>query len=173
MIGSLAAVALFPRLHKEPVVALGRGAEDAIMPLDQYRCRYRLWRRGGTYQRFRPGFAGMSDGFRPATTGIPVCRIQRNLSAGRFFQWRPANFYADHVMLITWLWASNHETCCTDLAAIISGGFDSLPHCGAIVAILTITSQTHKQAYKNMAMVTVVFPVIAALVLLGVVAVTG
>jgi H+/gluconate symporter-like permease len=59
------------------------------------------------------------------------------------------------------------------LAAIISGGFDSLPHCGAIVAILTITSQTHKQAYKNMAMVTVVFPVIAALVLLGVVAVTS
>ena len=33
MIGSLAAVTLFPRLHKEPVVALGRGAEDAIMPL--------------------------------------------------------------------------------------------------------------------------------------------
>ena len=44
------------------------------------------------------------------------------------------------------------------LAAIISGGFDSLPHCGAIVAILTITSQTHKQAYKNMAVVTVVIP---------------
>jgi H+/gluconate symporter-like permease len=33
VIGSLAAVALFPRLHNEPVVALGRGAEDAIMPL--------------------------------------------------------------------------------------------------------------------------------------------
>jgi len=41
-----------------------------------------------------------------------------------------------------------------------------------VVAILTITSQTHKQAYKNMAVVTVLIPVIAALVLLGVVAVT-
>ena len=59
------------------------------------------------------------------------------------------------------------------LAAIISGGFDSLPHCGAIVAILTITSQTHKQAYKNMAVVTVVIPVFAAIVLLGVVALSS
>jgi len=54
-----------------------------------------------------------------------------------------------------------------------TGGFDSLPHCGAIVSILTVTGQTHKQAYKDMAIVTVVISVIAAGVLLGVVALTA
>jgi H+/gluconate symporter-like permease len=55
------------------------------------------------------------------------------------------------------------------LAAIISGGFDSLPHCGAVVAMLTITGQTHKQAYRDIAVITVAIPVIAALVLIALV----
>jgi H+/gluconate symporter-like permease len=49
------------------------------------------------------------------------------------------------------------------IAAIVSGGFDSLPHCGAVVAILTITGLSHKQAYKDIGIVTVVIPTIAAI----------
>jgi H+/gluconate symporter-like permease len=44
-----------------------------------------------------------------------------------------------------------------------SGGFDSLPHCGAVVAMLVITGLTHKEAYRDVGMVTVVIPVIATL----------
>ncbi len=44
-----------------------------------------------------------------------------------------------------------------------SGGFDSLPHCGAIVAMLTITGLTHKEAYRDVGMITVVIPVLATL----------
>jgi H+/gluconate symporter-like permease len=53
------------------------------------------------------------------------------------------------------------------LATMASGGFDSLPHCGAIVAMLTITRLTHKEAYKDLAIVTVVIPVLATLVSLA------
>jgi H+/gluconate symporter-like permease len=54
------------------------------------------------------------------------------------------------------------------LMAMASGGFDSLPHCGAVVAMLTITQLTHKQAYKDVGVITVVIPVFATLVSLGV-----
>ena len=49
------------------------------------------------------------------------------------------------------------------LAAMASGGFDSLPHCGAVIAMLTITQLTHKQAYKEVGVVTVIVPVVATL----------
>ncbi len=53
-------------------------------------------------------------------------------------------------------------------ATMASGGLDSLPHSGAVVAMLTITGLTHKQAYKDVGIITVVIPVISILlVLLG------
>jgi H+/gluconate symporter-like permease len=53
------------------------------------------------------------------------------------------------------------------LAAMASGGFDSLPHCGAVIAMLTITQLTHREAYKDVGVVTVVIPVIATLAALA------
>ncbi len=54
------------------------------------------------------------------------------------------------------------------VATMASGGLDSLPHCGAIVAMLTITGLTHKQAYKDVGIITVVIPIMATLVTMGV-----
>ena len=54
------------------------------------------------------------------------------------------------------------------LTTMAAGGFDSLPHCGAIVAMLTITGLTHREAYRDVAVITVVFPVIATLCAMGV-----
>jgi H+/gluconate symporter-like permease len=53
------------------------------------------------------------------------------------------------------------------LATMASGGFDSLPHCGAVVAMLTITQLTHKQAYRDVGVITVVIPVAVTLLMLG------
>ncbi len=53
------------------------------------------------------------------------------------------------------------------LVAMASGGFDSLPHCGAVIVLLQITQQTHKQAYKDIGVVTVIVPVVATLLTLG------
>lgn len=53
------------------------------------------------------------------------------------------------------------------IATIASGGVDSLPHCGAVVAMLTITGMTHKQAYKDIFVLTVIIPVIATMTIIG------
>ncbi|MDX9972675.1 MAG: GntP family permease [FCB group bacterium] len=47
------------------------------------------------------------------------------------------------------------------LAAIASGGLDSLPHSGAVITFLTVMRLTHREAYKGIAVVTVIIPVIA------------
>lgn len=46
------------------------------------------------------------------------------------------------------------------LASIASGGFDSLPHNGAIITLLTICGLSHKQSYKDIAVVSLVIPVV-------------
>ena len=59
------------------------------------------------------------------------------------------------------------------IATMASGGFDSLPHCGAIVAMLTITGLTHKEAYRDIGVITVVIPVLVTLAMIGVVAIVS
>lgn len=44
------------------------------------------------------------------------------------------------------------------VAAMASGGFDSLPHNGAIITLLAITGMTHKESYPDCGMVSVVIP---------------
>ncbi len=46
------------------------------------------------------------------------------------------------------------------LASMASGGFDSLPHNGAVITLLTICGLSHRQSYKDIAMVSLVIPVI-------------
>lgn len=55
------------------------------------------------------------------------------------------------------------------IASMASGGFDSLPHNGAVITLLTICGLTHRQSYLDIAVVSLVIPVtvtaIAVLVL--------
>lgn len=55
------------------------------------------------------------------------------------------------------------------VAAISSGGFDSLPHNGAVISLLTITGLTHKSSYGDIFVVNLLVPVMAliAVILLG------
>ena len=52
------------------------------------------------------------------------------------------------------------------VATVAAGGFDSLPHCGAVITMLTITQLTHKEAYRDTGVITVVIPVIATLTIM-------
>lgn len=47
------------------------------------------------------------------------------------------------------------------VAVMAAGGFDTLPHCGAVITLLSICHLNHKQSYMNIAAVTIVIPVIA------------
>ena len=50
------------------------------------------------------------------------------------------------------------------VAAISSGGMDSLPHNSAVVNNLTVTRLTHGQAYKHQFMLTVALPILVVIV---------
>ena len=47
------------------------------------------------------------------------------------------------------------------VAVLAAGGFDTLPHCGAIITLLSICKLTHRQSYLNIAAVTMGGPMIA------------
>ena len=55
------------------------------------------------------------------------------------------------------------------VAVMSAGVFDTLPHCGAIITLLSICGLTHRQSYLNIAMMTIVMPLIAltAVIALG------
>lgn len=50
------------------------------------------------------------------------------------------------------------------IASLSSGGLDVLPHNGAVLTLLTITGMTHKDSYKDIAVVAIIIPIIATAV---------
>ncbi len=50
------------------------------------------------------------------------------------------------------------------IASISSGGFDTLPHNGAVITLLAICGLTHKQSYADVGVVSLVGPVLATIV---------
>ena len=58
------------------------------------------------------------------------------------------------------------------VAAMASGGMDTLPHNGAVITLLAVTGLTHRQAYKDVFAITVV-KTVAVFVVIGVFYATG
>ncbi len=58
------------------------------------------------------------------------------------------------------------------VAAMASGGMDTLPHNGAVITLLAVTGLTHRQAYKDVFAITVV-KTMAVFVVIGVFYATG
>ena len=52
------------------------------------------------------------------------------------------------------------------VATLSSGGFDTLPHNGAVISLLTICGLTHRESYKDIFMVAVAIPVVATIVVI-------
>ena len=53
------------------------------------------------------------------------------------------------------------------VTTVATGGLDSLPHNGAVVTLLGICGLTHREAYKDIFMVAVVFPILALVLLVA------
>lgn len=53
------------------------------------------------------------------------------------------------------------------VAVLAAGGFDTLPHCGAIITLLSICRLTHRQSYLNIAAVTMGGPFVAQVVVIA------
>jgi H+/gluconate symporter-like permease len=54
------------------------------------------------------------------------------------------------------------------VTAVATGGLDALPHNGAVITLLAICGLTHREAYLDIAVVAVVIPIIALIVLITV-----
>ena len=52
------------------------------------------------------------------------------------------------------------------VASLSCGGLDTLPHNGAVITLLLICGQTHKQSYWDIAMVSVVIPILTTAVVI-------
>lgn len=58
------------------------------------------------------------------------------------------------------------------IAAMASGGMDTLPHNGAVITLLAVTGLTHKEAYKDIFVITII-KTLAVFVAIGVFYMTG
>lgn len=158
VLGSIVAGALFSSVRPRLLTVMGHGTQDAILPLINTAAVI--------------GFGGVvtqTTGFQHFLTlttdsGLPpllsvfgsistISAITGSASGGLqiFMQALAPSYLAQGV----------DPEVLHRVAAIASGGFDSLPHCGAVVAMLTITQLTHRQAYRDVGIITVVIPVIA------------
>ncbi len=164
-IGTLIACCLFDQLRKKALSVVGNGAQDAVHPLINTSVVI--------------GYAGVvtqTQGFATFSTllldsGLPplismftsvsvVSAITGSASGGlQIFMQSMAPAY---------LAMGIDAGVLHRLATMASGCFDSLPHCGVIIAILTITGQTHKGAYKDMAVITIAIPLMATALLIAV-----
>jgi H+/gluconate symporter-like permease len=168
--GTVLATLLFPSIRNRALTVAGNGVQDSIMPLINTAAVI--------------GFGGVvthTEGFGEFTrmmldSGLPpllsmfasvslVSAITGSASGGLqiFMQTMAPDYLAMGIAP-----GVLHR-----IATMASGGFDSLPHCGAIVAMLTITGLTHKEAYRDVGIITVVIPVIATLAAIAVAALVG
>jgi H+/gluconate symporter-like permease len=53
------------------------------------------------------------------------------------------------------------------VAAMASGGMDTLPHNGAVITLLAVTGLSHRQSYKDVFAITVI-KTLAVLMVIGV-----
>jgi H+/gluconate symporter-like permease len=168
--GTLCAILLFGNVRRHGLRIMGNGTQDAIMPLINTAAVIGF---GGVVTQTQ-GFADFTAMVLGA--GLPpllsvfvsvslVAGITGSASGGlQIFMKTLAPEYLEMGIDPEVL----HR-----VATVASGGVDSLPHCGAVVAMLTITQLTHRQAYKDVGIITVVIPVFATLVIIAMAALSA
>ncbi|QIB52517.1 GntP family permease [Pseudomonas sp. OIL-1] len=170
IIGSLVCIVLFPSMRRKIAQVFGQGAEDSIMPLFNTAAvigfggvvtqtagfgEFAQWILGADLPPLLSVFASAS-----VVSGI----VGSSTGGLQIFMQTLAPHYLEMGIQPEIL----HR-----IAAIASGGFDSLPHCGAVIATFVIMGLSHKEAYKDMFVVTVAIPVIACLSAIGLLMLLG
>ncbi|WP_232059234.1 hypothetical protein [Kineobactrum salinum] len=158
--GTSLTVLLFPSVRAQPLRIVGEGTQESIMPLINTAAVIGF---GGVvthtegFQQFAQQM--LASDLPPLlslfTAISAISAITGSASGGlQIFMATMADGYLAMGIPATEL----HR-----LATMAAGGFDSLPHCGAVVAMLTITGLSYRQAYRDVFVVTVAIPVLATL----------
>ena len=160
--GTLMAIALHRSLWLSASTVVSRGAQDAIMPLINTAVVVGF---GGVVAQTE-GFSSFSrlvlNAPLPPLVSLffsvnVVSGIVGSASGGlRIFMETLAPSYLEMGIAPDVL----HR-----IATVSAGGLDTLPHCGAVIAMFTIMGLTHRQAYRDVFVVSVLIPLVAALAL--------
>jgi len=164
VLGTLLTLALFPVVRRQAMEAVGGGVHDSVFPLINTAAVI--------------GFGGVvthTDGFGDFTRMMLAADLPPLLSmfsaislvSGITGSATGGLQIFMQTMAPAYLELGIQPQVLHRLAVMSSGGFDSLPHSGTIVALLTITGMTHRQAYRDIAVMTVVIPVLVTLGLIG------
>ncbi|WP_376691798.1 GntP family permease [Wenzhouxiangella sp. EGI_FJ10409] len=167
VLGSVFCVVFFKSMRRRSLEALGAGANDSIMPLLNTAAVIGF---GGVVAQ-TAGFATFSQAVialeLPPLVSVAlsvnvVSGIVGSASGGLqiFMQTFAESYLAmgiDPQVL--------HR-----VATVASGGLDSLPHSGAVIAMLTIMGLKHREAYRDIFVVTVLIPILATVAAIGVAA---
>ncbi len=160
LFGILTTVIIFPKLHKNTLIMLGKGADDAIIPLMATAVVIGF----GSVVTKTEGFISLSQwllslDLNPlvsifVSVSLMSAIVGSSTGGLQIFLSSMSQSYIDKGVEPEML----HR-----IATMASGGFDSLPHCGAVVAVLAIAGLTHKEGYKDIGIITVVIPVFATI----------
>lgn len=164
IVGAIIAALIFPRMRSQGMRTMGLGTADSIMPLISTAAVIGF---GGVVTQ-TSGFQGFvalatHNDWPPMLSIFSsvsiISAITGSASGGlQIFMQTLAPAYLE---------AGVEPEVLHRIATMAAGGFDSLPHCGAVVAMLTITQLTHREAYRDVGIITVVIPVIATLLTMG------
>ena len=155
VIAICSALVLFRRHLTEPRLTLGRGAENAAQPLLNTAAVIGF---GGVVSKTAvfASFANMmlDADLHPLVSAIISINIVSGIAgsaSGALGIWLPS--FAQH-----YLDAGVPPEILHRVLIVASGAFDTLPHCGAIITCLTVMGLTHREAYKDAAVVTILIP---------------
>ncbi len=161
-LGTLVTIALHRRVWPTVSTILSRGAQDAIMPLINTAVVVGF---GGVVAQ-TAGFSSFSklvvNAPLPPLVSLffavnVVAGIVGSASGGlRIFM---------ETLSPSYLEMGIEPEVLHRIATVASGGLDTLPHCGAVIAMFTIMGLTHRQAYRDIFIVSVLIPMIAAIAL--------
>lgn len=168
MIGAGSCVVLFPGFRSKAMESLGIGANDAIMPLLNTAAVIGF----GSVVTQTTGF----ESFAQWVLNLPLPPLLSVLASVSVVS-AIVGSGSGGLQIFMQTFAEKYLSMGVEpetlhrIATLGSGGIDSLPHCGAVIAMLTIMGLKHKEAYKDIFVVTVAIPVIATLVAIGLVSV--
>ena len=166
VLGSVFSVLAFATLRERSMEALGSGANDSVMPLLNTAAVI--------------GFGGVvtqTEGFATFAQGVigldlpPLLSVAASVSVVSGIVGSASGGLQIFMQTFgeTYLAMGVEPQILHRIATLASGGLDSLPHSGAVIAMLTIMGLKHREAYRDIFVVTVIIPVIAVLAAIGVV----
>lgn len=164
IVGSIACVLLFGNARRQVGKVFGQGAEDSVMPLLNTAAVIGF---GGVVTQ-TAGFGEFAQWIL-AVDLPPLLSVFTSISTLSAIVGSSSGGLQIFMQTLapSYLEMGIQPEILHRIAAIASGGLDSLPHCGAVIATFMIMGLSHREAYKNMFVVTVAIPVVACLLSIG------